>query len=88
MSKTDIPRKISSFYMTGKTIATSPPAEHGGNVHRRKIKRLKKKVSDQQKLIKMLTTWVKIYYEREQSMSVEQNESIILENQFLKQKNA
>jgi hypothetical protein len=87
MSKTDIPRKISSFYMTGKTIATSPHAEHGGNINRRKIKRLKKKVSDQQKLIKMLTTWVKIYYEREQSMSVEQNESIILENQFLKQKN-
>ncbi len=62
MSKTDIPRKISSFYMTGKTIPLNTTVQKGGNMNRRKIKRLRKKVSDQQKLVKMLTTWVKIYY--------------------------
>ena len=84
MSKTDIPRKISSFYMTGKTIPLNTTAQKGGDMNRRKIKRLRKKVCDQQKLIKMLTTWVKIYYEREQSISFDQNQSILLENQFLK----
>lgn len=73
MSKTDIPRKISSFYMTGKTIPFNTNARNGGNMNRRRVKRLRKKVCDQQKLIKMLTAWVKIYYEREQSISFDQN---------------
>lgn len=35
-----------------------------GNKHRLKLKRLTKKIEGQQKLINMLVTWVKIYYER------------------------
>jgi hypothetical protein len=66
-TKTEANRKVSSFYLAAATQRPPVQSERYGNKNRLKIKRLKKKVSNQQKLINVLVTWVKIYYEQEQS---------------------
>lgn len=64
-TKIDINRKITSFYMPTTERQPICNAKYG-NSSLVRVKRLKKKVCNQQKLIKMLVTWIKIYYEREQ----------------------
>lgn len=65
-TKSQVNGKVSSFYVPS---TETNYAEKGRKSSTKlvRMKRLKKKVSDQQKLIKMLVTWIKIYYERDQS---------------------
>ena len=61
-TKTDINRKVSSFY-----LPTTERVKKNGKYATRtmpRLKRLNKRLTSQQKLISMLVTWIKIYYER------------------------
>lgn len=61
--KTDVNRKISTFYLPAKPNSNVKY----GNKTLLKIRRLKKQVLDRDKIIKLLVSWIKIYYEREQT---------------------
>lgn len=61
-TKTEINRKVSSFYLP-PTERVKKNGKHATKTKPR-MKRLKKRLAGQQKLISMLVTWIKIYYER------------------------
>lgn len=59
-TKTEINRKISSFYLP-ETQRQNKKGKYATRTMPR-LKRLRKRLTAQQKLISMLVTWVKIYY--------------------------
>ena len=61
-TKTDINRKVSSFYLP-TTERVKKNSKYATRTMPR-LKRLNKRLTSQQKLISMLVTWIKIYYER------------------------
>ena len=68
LSKTDANhRNVTSFYIPPPTSRVIVNNRKFANKTQSKISRLKKKVNCQQKMINMLVTWIKIYYEREQA---------------------